>query len=253
MPTESIYFKFRDRLNFSPHEFEVGRPIFQNRELEDNFFFLKIYQLEEKKFAGLYNFHLAYFSEKHPNKEQEFFDHVLYAINTRIDHFRRQEPIRPAYARNMASAKKLERFKVFLKTIDRWHKLEPIESVIAEKDREIDRLTGLLAKSEADLKEARMYDAAEKINITKGGLAAFMDLIKKIQVLTFDENGKLVNAQTQSPWYKMIAKYFKHGDKDISIDTARNYFPATKGDKPPKFIEITEKDKRYTIIAKGKQ
>jgi hypothetical protein len=251
MQTESIYFKFRDRLNFSPHEFEVGRPFFQNRELGDNFFFLKIYQLEENKFAELYNFHLAYFSKKHPNKEQEFFDHVLYAVATRIDHFKRQEPISPAYARNMANAKKLEKFKTFLKTVDRWHKLEPIGSVIAEKDREIDRLNALLSKAEADLKEARMYDAAEKINITKGGLAAFMDLIKAIQVLTFEENGKLLNAQTQSPWYKMIAKYFKHGDKDISIDTARNYFPATKGNKPAKFIEIADKDKRYDIVLKG--
>jgi hypothetical protein len=153
----------------------------------------------------------------------------------------------------MANVRNLEAFVAFMKTFDRWHKLETIESVIAEKDREIDRLNVRVAGLEAELKEARIYDAAEKVNITKGGIAAFMDLMKQIQALPFEANSKLVNAQTQAPYYKMIAKYFKHGDKDISIDTARNYFPATKGDKPAKFIEIAEKDKRYKIVPQDKE
>ena len=65
-----------------------------------------------------------------------------------------------------------------------------------------------------------------------------------------DDINKLSRSQTQSPWYKMIAKYFLHGDKEISIDTARNYFPAKKGEKPAKFIEIAEKDKLFKIVRK---
>jgi len=63
-------------------------------------------------------------------------------------------------------------------------------------------------------------------------------------------DNKLTRSQAQSPWYKMIAKYFMHGEKDISIDTARNYFPAQKNDKPAKFIEIPEKDKLFKIVRK---
>ena len=81
-------------------------------------------------------------------------------------------------------------------------------------------------------------------------MPAFMDLIQQIQDLTLPNDNKLARSQAQSPWYKMIAKYFMHGEKDISIDTARNYFPAQKGDKPAKFIEITEKDKLFKIIRK---
>jgi hypothetical protein len=51
----------------------------------------------------------------------------------------------------------------------------------------------------------------------------------------------------------MIAKYFMHGDKEISIDTARNYFPAQKDDLSAKFIEISEKDKVFKIVHKGKE
>ena len=138
----------------------------------------------------------------------------------------------------------------FLKTIDRWHKTEPIESVIGDKDNQIDNLKRRITELESQLKEASKYDAAEKIVIDKGGIPAFMDLVHKIQALALPNNNKLTRSQTQSPWYKMIAKYFMHGDKDISIDTARNYFPAQKGDKPAKFIEIAEKDKLFKIVRK---
>jgi hypothetical protein len=86
--------------------------------------------------------------------------------------------------------------------------------------------------------------------IDKSGLPAFMNLIEQIQDLTVPNGNKLTRSQTQSPWYKMIAKYFMHGDEEICIDTARNYFPAKKGDKPAKFIEIAEKDKLFKIVRK---
>ncbi|HTK18855.1 MAG TPA: hypothetical protein VL442_05065 [Mucilaginibacter sp.] len=250
MLASSLYFKFRNRFDFSPHRHEIGNPITQNRSLEDNFFLLKLYGLSAIDFQAYYHFHLNYFLENRPGEEELFFNHVADIVKVRIDYFKRQDPISSKYARNMANAQKLEAFLVFLKTIDRWHKLEPIESVVAEKDREIDRLHAKIAELEISLKEAVRYDTSEKVNITKGTIAAFMDVIKQLQELTTRENSKMVSSQTQAPWYKMIAKYFKHGDKDISIDTARNYFPAQKDDKPAKFIEIAEKDKLFRIVPK---
>ncbi|QXV65973.1 hypothetical protein INP83_02435 [Mucilaginibacter sp. 21P] len=250
MSTQSLYFKFRNRFDFSPHRYEIGNPIIQNKALEDNFFLLKIYDFDEGDFEPYYNFHLAYFLERHSTDEESFFDHVSGIIKVRIDYFKRQDPISLTYARNTANAKKLESFLSFMKTIDRWHNLEPIESVVAEKDREIDRLNAEVVELNRLLKEATKYDVSEKVNITKGHIAAFINLIKQIPDLSIPESGRLVRSQTQAPWYKMIAKYFKHGDKDISIDTARNYFPAQKDDKPAKFIEIAEKDKLFKIVRK---
>jgi hypothetical protein len=122
--------------------------------------------------------------------------------------------------------------------------------VISDKDNQIDKLKQQIAELESQLKEATKYDAAEEIVINRDGKPAFMDLFHKIQDLTLPNSNKLTRSQTQSPWYKLIAKYFTHGDKDISIDTARNYFQAKKGDKPPKFIEIAEKDKFFKIVRK---
>lgn len=253
MPNTIPYFRFRSRFDFSPNRFEIGNPIVQNKVQADNFFLKKLYQLTENEFESYYNFHLAYFSESHSNQAEAFFKHVHDVVINRIKHFKRLDPFSKKYSRGLEPTRKLEAFLEFLKTIDQWHKTEPIESVIGDKDNQIDKLKERIAELESQLKEATKYDAAEKVVIDKGGLPAFMNLIDQLQDLTLPNDNKLTRSQTQSPWYKMIAKYFMHGDKEISIDTARNYFPARKNDKPAKFIEIAEKDKLFKIVRKNEK
>jgi len=250
MPNINPYFRFRNRFDFTPNRFEIGNPITQNKIQADNFFLKKLYQLSENEFESYYNFHLSYFLESHPNQEEAFFNYVHSIVNTRINYLNTLNPFSGTAKRNIEPKKQLDAFLNVLKTIDRWHKIQPLEFVIGEKDKRIDKLNERIAELESQLKEATKFDAAEKVVIDKGGLPAFMNLIDQLQDLTLPSDNKLTRSQTQSPWYKMIAKYFMHGEKDISIDTARNYFPAQKGDKPAKFIEIAEKDKVFKIVRK---
>lgn len=250
MPSTNPFFRFRGRFDFSPNRFEIGNAVIQNKGRADNFFLKKLYSLSNNEFKLYYDFHLAYFLQTHVGEEEAFFKYVYDIVINRIKHFKRLDPFSDKYGRSLEPTRKLEAFLGFLKTIDRWHKTEPIELVIGDKDNQIDKLKQRIAELENQLKEATKYDAAEKIVIDRGGKPAFMDLIHKIQDLTLSNGNKLIRSQTQSPWYKMIAKYFMDGDKDISIETARNYFPAQKGDKPAKFIEIAEKDKLFKIVRK---
>jgi hypothetical protein len=250
MPSTNPFFRFRAHFDFSPSRFEIGNPIIQNKVQADNFFLKKLYQLSDDEFEDYYNFHLSYFLDSSPDQEEAFFKYVHGIVINRIKFFKRQDPFSDKYARSIEPTKKLEAFSSFLKTVDRWHKIEPLESVIGEKDNHINKLQQRITELENQLKEATKYDAAEKVVIDKGGMPAFMDLNDQIQDVTLPNGNKLARSQTQSPWYKMIAKYFIHGDKDISIDTARNYFPAKKDDKPAKFIEIAEKDKLFRIVRK---
>lgn len=250
MPSTNPFFRFRGRFDFSPNRFEIGNAIIQNTIQADNFFLKKLYELSENEFEGYYNFHLSYFLESHPNQEEAFFKYVHGIVTTRINYLNSLNPFTGTSKRNVQRKKQLESFLIFLKTIDHWHTMQPLESVIGEKDKQIDILTARIAELESQLKEAVKYDVPEKVVIDKGFFSAFMDLFEQIQELTVPNGNKLARSQTQSPWYKMIAKYFIHGDKEISIDTARNYFPAKKGDKPAKFIEIAEKDKLFKIIRK---
>jgi hypothetical protein len=247
MPANSPYYRFRDAFDLSPHRFEIGNPVVQNKVQADNFFLKKLYELADGEFDAFYNFHLRYFLEGRSDGEEAFFKHVHDVVVNRIKYFKRLDPFSPKYGCGLEPTQKLESFLGFLKTVDRWHKTEPIESVIGDKDKLIDELKSRIIELEAQLKESTKYDAGEKIVISKGNLAVFMDLMQQLQELTLSNGNKLVRSQAQSPWYKMITRYFMHGDKDISIDTARNYFPAQKEDKPAKFIEIAEKDKLFQI------
>jgi hypothetical protein len=153
----------------------------------------------------------------------------------------------------MAFARKLEAFLTFLKTNDKWHKSATLELVIAEKDQLIDQLREKVAVLETKLQEAKEYEASEKVVITNGYFATFMDLVNQIQDLTVSDMTKFVRSQGQSPWYKMIARYFQHGDKPIPIDTAHNYLPPRNKPKPSKYTDIDEKDKLFKIVRRDKK
>jgi hypothetical protein len=149
---------------------------------------------------------------------------------------------------------KLEAFLAYLESIDQWHKTKPLESVIADKNKQIDQLEAKIKEREDQVKDYVKYEAGEKIVISKDGLPVFIDLIDQIRELKLPNNNKLVNSQTVSPWYKLIAKNFLNGDKPIAIGTAQNYFPADKDSiPPPKYMIIAEKDKLFKIIQKPKK
>lgn len=243
----TTYFKHRSRFNFSPNTFEIGRPLIQNKKVEDNFFLLKLYELRQEQYPDYYQFHLAHFLKTNPNEKETFFTHVKDITVNRIKHFKRTDPFSGKYAPNMLSATKLENFHKYLQSIDQWNKSKPIENVISEKDELIKQLKEQVKQLEAQVKEHNKYEAGEKIAINKGSFPIFIDLVLKLQELTLPNDHKLARSQTQSPWYKMIAKYFMHGENEIPIDTARNYFPAKKGEQSAKFISIDDKDKIFEI------
>ena len=245
---KSTFFKHRGRFDFSPHRFEIGNPFIQNRALEDNLFLLKLYKLEKAEYPAFYQFHLEHYLNTHPGEEEVFLTNAREIVVNRIKHFKRLDPFGGKYASGLEHTRMLDIFLNYLQSIDQWHSQMSIEAVLSEKDKLIGQLREKIAQQEALIAAYTKYEAGEKIVISKGSLSAFIDLVLQLQELTLPNENKLLRSQAQSPWYKMIARYFMHGDKEISIDTARNYFPAQKEDKPAKFIQISEKDKRFIIL-----
>ncbi|OOQ57878.1 hypothetical protein [Mucilaginibacter pedocola] len=140
MPIQNHYFKFRNPFDFSPHQYDIGRPFLSNRKLEDNFFLLKVYKLEAIEYKHFYHYQLDFYVKAKHGKEEAFFNHVYDAVINRIRHFKRQDPFSSKYASGLEQTRKLESFLAFLKTIDQWHTVEPLESVIGEKDKLIEEL-----------------------------------------------------------------------------------------------------------------
>jgi hypothetical protein len=84
-------FKFRDPFNFTPHQYDIGRLLFSNRKLEDNFFLLKIYAISETEYDPFYNYQLNFYLKANPGHEEAFFNHVHDIVTSRIRHFKRQD------------------------------------------------------------------------------------------------------------------------------------------------------------------
>lgn len=242
--TEGFY-KFRRRFDFSPHPYEIGNPIFSNRKLEDNFFALKLYSLPDGEYRAFYDFHLDHYLLRNPDGREEFFRKVNRSIQRRITFYSAKNPFKPEYEIHSANMDKLEAFKGFLNTIDEWDINTSTEKMLSQKDAEIAQLTSNLADLQARLDDILQYEANEKIAINSGDLAAFMDLMRQLQKLTMPGGRRLLKTQGYSPWYKMIAKNFVHGDKPIPLATAQNYFSSEDSSK---YIFISDKDRAFNIV-----
>jgi hypothetical protein len=247
-----LHFKLRNPFSFSPVRFELGRPFIFNKSYADNFFFLKLYELDEEEYPAFYQYHLAYFLKRNASEEKEFFSYVYELTTTRINFYKQQTPFGSRHVLNKESLRKCNQFLKFLHSIDQWNHYKSLEILLAEKEEQIQNLKSSIAELEAQIKEFTQYESAEKISITEGKLATVIDLFKQMQELTLPDDKKLFRSQTQSPWYKMLSKYFLHGEKEIPINTARNYFPANKNTKLIKGSEVADEEKIFKIIPKKK-
>ncbi|MCX2582712.1 hypothetical protein [Pedobacter sp. MR22-3] len=240
------FFKFRGRFDFSPHPYEIGNPIFSNRKLEDNFFALKLYSLLDSEYKAFYDFHLNHYLQRNPDGKEAFFRKVNRSIQRRITFYSAKDPFKSVYEINSANLDKLEAFQGFLNTIDEWNVNTSTEKMLNQKDAEIGLLKSNLADLQARLDELLQYEASEKIVINSGNIVAFMDVMRKIRKLVLPNGKRLLVTQGHSPWYKMIAKNFVHGDKPISLATAQNYFSPENSSK---HIFISDEDKAFDIVS----
>ncbi|WP_120183190.1 hypothetical protein [Pelobium manganitolerans] len=212
-------------------------------------FFLKLYKLRDSEYPAFYQYHLAYFLKESNLEEKEFFRYVYELTTSRIQYHKQQTPFGSRHVLNKQSLEKLNLFLKFLHSIDQWNHHKSLEILLVEKEERIQKLMDQISELEAQIKELNQYEPAEKISITNGKLATVIDLFRQLQELNSPDEKKLFRSQTQSPWYKMLSKYFLHGEKEIPINTARNYFPANRNTKLIKGSEVPESDKLFRIIS----
>jgi hypothetical protein len=239
------FFRFRGRFDFSPHPYEIGQPVFRNKKLEDNFFLDRLYEISSCEHRAFYDFHLAHYLVRNPGGEENFFHKINKTVNRRIGFYSAKNPSGWGYSSILYKLSVLDTFREFLDTIDLWGVNTSIEKIFSQKDAEIALLTGKVKELQSRLDDILKYEASEKITIHGGNLPVFMDLMRQVQGLVLPNGKRLMTTQGFSPWYKMIAKNFVHGDKPIPLATAQNYFSSPDSSK---YIFISEKDRGFDIV-----
>jgi len=244
----NTYFKHRRPLQFNPHPFDIGIFFGVKPGYEDNHFLKKIYTLPHSDQANFYQYHLDYFLNENNHQEQDFFHHVWMLVDNRMRHYESQDPFSPKHPLHLSNISHLKAFKSFLVSIDRWNHHKSLEDLLAEKEKQVQALKEEVAGLSQRLAAALEFEPAEKIRIVKGKLPTVIDLFKQLQELVLADGTKVFNCQTQSPWYKMLARYFDHGENSISVETLRNYFPAKKNTKLIKGSSVAEDEKVFRIV-----
>jgi hypothetical protein len=241
------YFKPRRLFDLSPHPFDIGTILGFWHNYDDSHFILKIYKISEGKFADYYGHHLKYSLDNHIASEEDFFRHVWQIVQNRIRHYEMQDPFSSNHAIHKASIEKLQKFQKYLDSIDLWN-ARPAHVIITEKEQTIQDQKMELERLQARLASLNQYEVAQKIRIEDEHLPTLISLIQQMRELQLSSGRKLLRSDHKSPYPKMISKYFSHGEKDIPIETVRNYFVEKKGDVAAKGTTIKPEHRIFEIV-----
>jgi hypothetical protein len=244
---KNFHFKLRDKFSVTAHRFEIGNPLLQPWQFNRNHLFKKIYSLAETDYKPFYDFHLTHFLESNPDCEKDFFSHFDSIVSERIRYYKMQDPFSSRQKSYQSNLTKLESFELFLRSIDQWNLNQSFESIIAGKEIEIQGLKSEIAELKERIKTLKEFEPSEKIQIRINHLGTFVDLIQQMQLLTLPGKNKLLVSQTNSSWYKIVARYFTNGSKDIPLETARNYFSGKYSEENIKGTKIKKDLKLFQI------
>ena len=243
----ATYFKARKTFDFNPHPFDLGNILGLKMGYEDNHFLLKVYDLEENVIQDYYQYHLEYYLSEGNRSEKEFFSHVWHIVSDRIDYFKAQDPFSSKHSLHISNIRKLNEFLSFLSPLDKWN-IRPNDMLIKEKDEQISGLKAELEILRNKMAELEKYEVVVKPMVQDEHLPTFIDLLQQMKNLTLPNGRKLLVSDYESPYYKMVSKYFVYNGKDIPINTVRNYFVQKDPKDSMKGVKIPDDKKLFQII-----
>lgn len=246
----SKYFKYRKPFQFKSHPYDLGIITGLKRGHDDNHFLLKLYSHEATAYHDYYRYHLDYYlSRNAENSEKDFFAHVWNLVAKRITFFESRDPFSPKHALHVSNIEKLKSFQGFLSPKDQWN-IRPNNMLLKEKEKLIADLREKIETLENRLSKLEEFEVSVKAMVQDDHLPTFIDLIHQLKDLQLSNGRKLLRADYDSPYYKLVAKYFTYEGKDIPINTARNYFVQKDVKDSKKGVKIPEDKKLFLIVPK---
>ena len=242
------YFKHRAPFDFSKETYDIGRPLFWDKKVEDNHFLNVLYRKGEQEFDELYQYHLQFFLSKYDDAtEPEFFRYVWEVIQDAIAQLRLKDRYKSSHARHFKDKFHLNRFTEYLQSIDEWNLGRTQAEIIAEKEGQIKILKEELQRAREERKEADKWETDFPINIASGHFLTLVDLFRKIAELQVDGK-ELVFSQMPITWAKIICRYFEEDGEPIQFDRVRRYYPRDPGKPSKRSSAIPSENQYFNIV-----
>jgi hypothetical protein len=242
------FFKTRERFDFFPHPYDIGNLFGPWKRNADSHFLLKLYKLDAGKYGEYYAYHLNHTIKNRVAGEEEFFRQLWHLTETRINYLQSKNPHGSDHEQNLIRIGKLKQFQGFLNGIDKWN-ARPAALVIEEKDLIIQKHLNEIGKLKQQVAELTQYEVKQKISIEDEHLPTLVDLLQQMRNLKLPSGRLLLRCDHKITYAKIIAKYFSHGEKDIPVETARNYFVEKAGDIPTKGTFIYPEQQLFKIVS----
>lgn len=221
-----IYFKQRDRFNFSADTLDIGNPITWSRSHFLKHLFKRIFAIPQARFEEFYLHHRDYYLKSIDNSNEElFFKNFFETIDKQLKVLNGRDVYAENHVKTQRELVHLEKLKNLLISFDKWNVHKSYDSIVAKQESDIYALRQQIETLKIELKKATALETTQFIDIPKGGFLSFVDLIIQIQNLKLPFGKELVFAEFQIVWVKMICKYFREDHKEIDFDRVRRYFP----------------------------
>ena len=248
------YFKHRALFDFDQQTNDVGFPLPWTKGNEDNHFLFRLYKKNKEQYEAFYQYQLNFFLGRYSDaNEQEFFIHVKQIITDAISELINKDRYTSKHVRERQNRLQLQEFLNYLNSIDQWFIQSIDQETIKRQLEEIAKLNAENKKLKEENKKLRELETKDYIDIRVGRHKTLYHLMLQIRQLKLDDNKELANATTLNIWSKMIAKYFRAGGKEISIESVKRYFPPENNADLTKYKDIPQKDKLFTIVPAKKR
>ena len=248
------YFKHRALFDFDKQTNDVGFPLPWTKGNEDNHFLFRLYKKNKEQYEAFYQYQLNFFLGRYEDAtEQEFFVHVKQIITDAISELINKDRYTPKHVRERQNRLQLQEFLDYLHSIDQWFIQSTDQETIKRQLEEIAKLNAENKKIKEENKKLRELETKDYIDIREGRHRTLYHLMLQIRELKLDDNKELANATTLNIWSKMIAKYFRAGGKEISIESVKRYFPPDNNTDNTKYKDVPKKDQLFTIVPAKKR
>jgi hypothetical protein len=248
------YFKHRTILDFNNKTDDIGFPLPWKKGNEDNHFLFRLYKKNKEQYDHFYQYQLDFFLGRYEDAtEQEFFIHVKQIITDTISELVNRNRYTSKHVQERKSRMQLQEFLDYLNSIDQWFIQSTDQETIKRQLEEIAKLNAENKKLKEENKKLRELETKDYIDIREGKHRTLYHLMLQIRELKLDDNKELANATTLNIWSKMIAKYFRAGGKEISIESVKRYFPPDNNIDHAKYKDVPQKDKLFTIVPAKKR